>query len=823
MSFSFEHPNAGGVLLPGQTCCHTGKLIRRKIHGDPLADPLLPELCPKLCSPIGVFPKDHDKPKKKPSGSSEDASDGEDEENKENGVPNPKSGAASDSDDDDDPSTRSGALPLESSPARLAGCAPCGSAFKWSCCNACCGPCTLWSKDGFLSSESATPNPTAREYASWDGCTDIPEDAAAPDVAPRDVPGERLAKVEVGRGALSTLGVSPDGTWLAAADKLGAFTLFAADPLQDDLALEPKGVALPGRRRARRTKQKSFLDSDDEDDAAGAEPSFDDDETSDAPTLPTTKEGGHVDEIMAMAFAPDGASVYTGSRDGTVKKWSVPELELQRTFDASERAEAPRDDDDADADADASLMEAADVLALALSADGERLYAAGARTCVVSWDANTGERLGTVFQGRLVRKAIPGAGDAESDDEAPPAAHVGLETSRAARLEEEARLAEEAAAAEALLTSQRAKGNPENVIRCMAAAPDAPEGELLLTGSRDGAARRWRAEERRCAREFMAHRSPVSALAVSSDGGELLTGGAHGDGELRHYRWTPVAGVDQEYVEGEPKHLGGAYVRVRTLRAEHAPERPAHPRGAVTVVLSADERFAYSVGADPEEPVVQWSLADGSQKTRIDAPHRGGVAAMCMLPDGVGGKAVPSVRGTRGNPAAVAVERAAAAAKGGRLITAGRTDGNLCVWAVDAVDPVAGATLAARNAQTRNAIAAKEFQRMQERLSSRAPELSRAEWAVKARKELPVIERSKFPVNPETDEPLDLEDLSVEQLERMTAAELITCCMAHGLLVINPKAPPKTKREIARRMFDFFEGEKAKAKARMRAERLARR
>ena len=75
MSFSFEHPNAGGVLLPGQTCCHTGKLIRRKIHGDPLADPLLPELCPKLCSPIGVFPKDHDKPKKKPSGASEDASD----------------------------------------------------------------------------------------------------------------------------------------------------------------------------------------------------------------------------------------------------------------------------------------------------------------------------------------------------------------------------------------------------------------------------------------------------------------------------------------------------------------------------------------------------------------------------------------------------------------------------------------------------------------------------------------------------------------------------------------------------------------------------
>ena len=73
-----------------------------------------------------------------------------------------------------------------------------------------------------------------------------PEDAAAPDVAR----GTRLASAwrrsRWGRGALSTLSVSPDGAWLVAADKLGAFALFAADPLRDDLALEPAGVALPG-------------------------------------------------------------------------------------------------------------------------------------------------------------------------------------------------------------------------------------------------------------------------------------------------------------------------------------------------------------------------------------------------------------------------------------------------------------------------------------------------------------------------------------------------------------------------------------------------
>ena len=527
-----------------------------------------------------------------------------------------------------------------------------------------------------------------------------------------------------------------------------------------------------------------------------------------------------MDEITAMAFAPDCAAVYTGSRDGTVKKWSVPALELQRTFDASERAEAARAEP-ADADADASLKEAADVLALALSGDGERLYAAGARTCVVSWDANTGERLGTAFQGRMVRKAIPGAADAESDDEAPRAPKLSGETS--ARREaggggETGRGGRRRGGAPGVAPRQ---GHPGERDPVRGGGAGRTRGRAPAHRRARGAARRWLAERMTCAREFAAHRSPVSALAVSSDGGELLTAGARGDGEVRHYRWTPVAGVDQEYEEGEPKHLGGAYVRVRTLRAEHQPERPAHPRGVVAVVLSADERFAFSAGADPEEPVVQWSLADGAQKMRIDAPHRGGVAAMCMLPDGVGGKAVPAAR-PGGNAAAAAVERG------------GGGEGRAADHRRRGRRPVrlgGGRRRPGGGGDARRAQRAGAQRRHREgvpagagaRASRRAPELSRAAWAVKARKELPAIERAKFPVNPETDEPRDLEDLSVAELERMTAAELVTCCMAHGLLVINPKAPPGTKREIARRMFDFFEEERAKAKARMRAERLARR
>ena len=830
MSFSFEHPNAGGVLLPGQTCCHTGKLIPRKVRGDPLADPLLPELCPKLCSPVGVFPKDHAAlgKKKVAGGEDGDESDDDDRGDKENGETN-TARTGNDSDDDDDPTAKSGALPLESSPARLAGCAPCGAGLKWSCCNACCGPCTLWSKDGFLAREDATADPTSREYATWDGCTAIPEDAAVPDLGPRDDLGERLSKIQITGGHVSCIAVAPDGTWVVVGHENGAATLFSADPTVDDLGLEKRGVVLPGVSRKHKPKARSFLDSDDEDDTLVAD-SPEDKETDGQETVPTSVQGGHSGEITCVVFAPDCQSIYTGSRDGTVKRWSLPSLVLQSTFDASEGGELPpkKESPGADGDGDGASgddscsKETDDVLAVALSGDGERLYAAGSRTCVVSWDANTGERRGVLFQGKMVRATIPGARDSESDETVPRPAKVE-DTSRAARLEAEARVAEDAATAAALLTSRPAKGVPANVVRCLAIAPDAPDGELFITGSRDGAARRWRMAERSCEREFLAHRSALAALATSADGGELITGGGFGDGELRHYRWTPVAGVDQQYVEGEASLNGGAYVRVRTLRGAGAPFSPAHPAGVRSVVLTADERFCYSIGVDPLDPVVQWNLSDGSSKLRIDAPHKGGTSVVCMLPDGVGGKAVPAVRQTgTGNLARAAVERAAAAAKGGRLLTAGR-DGFLAVWAVSCVDPIAGATLAARNAQRRNATTATEFQRKQERAARRQPELARTAMAIKARKELPALERSKFPVNPETNEPTDLEDLSIAELELMTSAELLTCCLAHGLLVVNPKQPPRSKREIAKRMFDFFEKERAKAKARMRAERLARR
>ena len=48
---TFEHPNAKGVLMPGQSKCHIGRLVPRGT-GDEQEDPV----CRKTCSPTGDFP-----------------------------------------------------------------------------------------------------------------------------------------------------------------------------------------------------------------------------------------------------------------------------------------------------------------------------------------------------------------------------------------------------------------------------------------------------------------------------------------------------------------------------------------------------------------------------------------------------------------------------------------------------------------------------------------------------------------------------------------------------------------------------------------------
>ena len=60
----------------------------------------------------------------------------------------------------------------------------------------------------------------------------------------------------------------------------------------------------------------------------------------------------------------------------------------------------------------------------------------------------------------------------------------------------------------------------------------------------------------------------------------------------------------------------------------------------------------------------------------------------------------------------------------------------------------------------------------------------------------------------------------MEDFEPFTSKELISMCCAHGLLFIDPKKPPESKRAIAERMVAFFREEKEKARVAAREERM---
>ncbi len=73
---------------------------------------------------------------------------------------------------------------------------------------------------------------------------------------------------------------------------------------------------------------------------------------------------GHTARVTSVAFAPDGKTVFSGSRDGTVREWDAVSEKIGRTFDSENDK----------------------LLAVALSADGDWLAAAGHGRIVHLWN-----------------------------------------------------------------------------------------------------------------------------------------------------------------------------------------------------------------------------------------------------------------------------------------------------------------------------------------------------------------------------------------------------------------------------------------------------
>ncbi|OEU90822.1 hypothetical protein DB35_04575 [Streptomyces abyssalis] len=221
---------------------------------------------------------------------------------------------------------------------------------------------------------------------------------------------------------------------------------------------------------------------------------------------------GHDDEVLAVAFAPDGRTLASGSKDGTVRLWDVSTggrpAPLGEPLEAGEGG-AP---------------------AVAFAPDGRTLATGGADGAVRLWDVRRPERL------RPVGEPLRGHEDAITSVAFAPDGR----TLATGGEDDTARLWHVPKLVEQGIPHGRSRARPagealtghDQPVNSVAFAAD---GKTLATGSEDRTVRLWdvrRTDRVRPAGEELAgHRGPVRSVAFAPDGKTLATGS--GDSTVR--------------------------------------------------------------------------------------------------------------------------------------------------------------------------------------------------------------------------------------------------------------------------------------------------
>ncbi|MGR4851310.1 nSTAND1 domain-containing NTPase [Streptomyces sp. LARHCF252] len=215
---------------------------------------------------------------------------------------------------------------------------------------------------------------------------------------------------------------------------------------------------------------------------------------------------GHEDQVLALAFAPDGRTVVSGCADGTVRLWDVSAPDRPVPLGAP----LPAHD--------------GGTSAVAFAPDGRTLATGGEDDTVRLWDVRRADRvrpLGAPLRGH-------------QDTVTSVAFARGGRLLATASEDSTARLWQVGAGTRARPAGEALRGHEEEVN----AVAFAPDGKTLATGSDDRTVRLWdvgKAEQADHASPLgdalTGHRGEVRALAFAPDGKTLATGG--GDHAVR--------------------------------------------------------------------------------------------------------------------------------------------------------------------------------------------------------------------------------------------------------------------------------------------------